>query len=94
MLGQPKVVDSPLGKAVEFDGVDDALFIEQPPACGRQDVHMGGNLPAGRRRDRAAVVSPGRADPATGADTDDRMLFEIRVTGKSWSSTATSSPEP
>ena len=28
ILGQPKVIDSPVGKAVEFDGVDDAIFLE------------------------------------------------------------------
>src|SRR6476659_10065929 len=32
--GNPKVVDTPVGKAIEFDGVDDAIWIEQHPLAG------------------------------------------------------------
>ena len=32
--GTPKVVDTPLGKAIEFDGVDDAIWIEKHPLAG------------------------------------------------------------
>jgi hypothetical protein len=32
--GEPRVIDSPLGKVVEFDGKDDALFIEDHPLAG------------------------------------------------------------
>jgi len=34
--GSPKVVSAPGGKAVEFDGVDDALFIENHPLAGAE----------------------------------------------------------
>src|SRR5262249_38219810 len=34
VLGHPKVIDSPVGKAVEFNGVDDALFIDNHPLAG------------------------------------------------------------
>src|SRR5262249_5643411 len=34
VLGHPKVIDSPAGKAVEFDGVQDALFIDNHPLAG------------------------------------------------------------
>src|SRR5438445_12123608 len=34
VLGQPKVIASPVGKAVEFDGVDDGLFIDNHPLAG------------------------------------------------------------
>ena len=34
VLGQPRVIDSPVGKAVEFDGKDDALFIDNHPLAG------------------------------------------------------------
>ena len=34
VLGQPKVIASPVGKAVEFDGVDDALFVDNHPLSG------------------------------------------------------------
>src|SRR6267143_989643 len=34
--GNPKVIETPLGKAIEFDGVDDALWIEQHPLAGAE----------------------------------------------------------
>src|SRR5262245_16953897 len=32
--GNPRVIETPIGKAVEFDGVDDALFAEVHPLAG------------------------------------------------------------
>jgi hypothetical protein len=32
--GAPKVIDTPAGKAVQFNGVDDALFVEHNPVTG------------------------------------------------------------
>src|SRR5262249_40088572 len=32
--GHPSVVKTPLGKAVEFNGIDDALFIDSHPLAG------------------------------------------------------------
>jgi hypothetical protein len=34
VLGNPRVVDTPVGKAVEFDGVDDGLVLEANPLAG------------------------------------------------------------
>ena len=34
VLGEPRLVDTPLGKVLEFDGVDDALFIDDHPLAG------------------------------------------------------------
>ncbi|MBL8220800.1 MAG: hypothetical protein JNL62_16325, partial [Bryobacterales bacterium] len=31
VLGDPKVIDTPLGKAIFFDGKDDALFVPAHP---------------------------------------------------------------
>ena len=36
ILGQPRVIDTPLGKAVEFDGVDDAIFVDVHPLAGAE----------------------------------------------------------
>jgi hypothetical protein len=84
VLGQPKVIDSPMGKAVEFDGEDDALFIDNHPLAGAAAF----TWEAIFRPDGGATEQRwfhlAEQDPATGADTEDRMLFEIRVTGKSW----------
>jgi hypothetical protein len=34
VVGAPKVIDTPGGKAVQFDGVGDALFVENHPLTG------------------------------------------------------------
>ena len=34
VLGHPYLIDSPYGKAVEFNGNDDALFIDEHPLAG------------------------------------------------------------
>jgi hypothetical protein len=34
VLGDPKVIGTPAGKAVEFDGIDDALFFNVHPLAG------------------------------------------------------------
>ena len=84
VLGQPRVIDSPLGKAVEFDGVDDALFIDNHPLAGATAFTWEAIFrpDGGEAQQRWFHLS--ERDPATGADTDNRMLFEIRVVGDEW----------
>src|SRR5262245_15186875 len=36
IVGNPRVVDTPIGKAIEFDGVDDALFVDAHPLAGAE----------------------------------------------------------
>lgn len=36
VLGHPRVIDSPVGKAIEFNGVDDALFFDLHPLAGAE----------------------------------------------------------
>ncbi|WP_163930006.1 LamG domain-containing protein [Paraferrimonas sp. SM1919] len=36
IVGQPKVIDTPYGKAVEFDGIDDGIIIDTLPIQGWQ----------------------------------------------------------
>src|ERR1035441_7152219 len=85
VLGHPRVVDSPVGKAVEFNGVDDALFVDAHPLAGagtftweivfRPDA---GGAPEQR------FFHLQEKDPKTGEDTDTRMLSEIRVVDGRW----------
>jgi hypothetical protein len=81
--GEPRVIDSPVGKAVEFDGVDDALFIDDHPLAGASAFTWEAVFrpDGGPREQRWFHLNE---DPATGADTENRMLFEIRVVGDSW----------
>jgi cytochrome c551/c552 len=83
--GHPRVIDSPVGKAVEFNGVDDALFIEDHPLADaatftwevifRPDKE-------GKAEQRFFHLQ--ERDSKTGQDTLNRFLFEIRVTGDEW----------
>jgi hypothetical protein len=84
VLGQPRVIDSPVGKAVEFDGVDDALFIDNHPLAGAKTFTWEAIFrpDGGQREQRWFHLS--EQDPQTGADTDNRMLFEIRVVDDQW----------
>ena len=84
VLGQPKVITSPVGKAVEFDGVDDALFVDNHPLSGARTFTWEAIFrpDGGQREQRWFHLS--QQDPQTGADTDNRMLFEIRVVDDQW----------
>lgn len=84
VLGQPKVIDSPIGKAVEFDGVDDALLIDNHPLAAATTFTWEAIFrpDGGQTEQRWFHLS--EQNPATGLDTDNRMLFEIRVVGDKW----------
>jgi len=84
VLGHPHVIDSPYGKAIEFNGVDDALFVDVHPLAGasaytwevifRPDAD-------GAQAQRFFHLA--EVDPA-GKDTGNRMLFEIRIVKGEW----------
>lgn len=84
LLGQPRIVGTPLGKAVEFDGEDDALYVANHPLAGASEF----TWEAIFRPDGGAVEQRwfhlSEQDPKSGADTNNRMLFEIRVAGDKW----------
>jgi hypothetical protein len=84
--GAPLLTESPYGRALQFNGVDDALFIDHHPLTG-----------AGRFTFEALFRPDGGAHeqrwfhlqetpPATGAEQwpGTRFLFEIRVYGRQW----------
>jgi hypothetical protein len=82
VLGDPKVIDTKLGKAILFDGKDDAIFVPNHPLAGAATFTW------------EAIFRPDGgpfeqrwfhlAEQANGADTGHRMLFEIRVTNGQW----------
>lgn len=84
VLGHPRLVDTPAGKAVEFNGVDDALIIPQHPLAGASTY----TWEVVFRPDGGAFAQRffhlQEQDPATGKDTGNRMLFEIRVVNGQW----------
>lgn len=86
VLGLPRIIDSEIGRALAFNGVDDALFFNVHPLAGaatwtwemifRPDAD---GKPAQR------VFHLQSLDPATGVDIpNERMLFEIRIVNGQW----------
>ena len=76
--GQPRVIETPIGKAVEFDGVDDALFVDVHPLAGAQTF----TWEAIFRPDGGGAEQRWFHLQETGSEN--RMLFEIRVVGDRW----------
>jgi hypothetical protein len=83
ILGHPRVIETPVGKAVEFNGADDALFIDVHPLAGAATFTWeaifrpdGGNV-----EQRWFHLEE---TPASGVDSNNRMLFEIRVIDGKW----------
>lgn len=84
IVGMPKVVKTPIGKAVEFDGVDDAVYLDRHPLAGA--AHF--TIEALFRPDGGAFeqrwMHLASDDTADAAANQTRMLFEIRVVGDAW----------
>lgn len=78
ILGNPRVVETAIGRAIEFDGVDDALFVEVHPLAGAETF----TWEAVFRPDGGRVEQRWFHLQETGSDN--RMLFEIRVVGDRW----------
>lgn len=77
-LGTPRIIETPLGPAVEFDGVDDALLVEAHPLAGAAVFTWEAIFrPDGGNREQ-------RWFHLQEAGSENRMLFEIRVAGDHW----------
>jgi putative heme-binding domain-containing protein len=79
VYGQPRVIDTPQGRAVEFDGVDDGLIVENHPLAGAKEFTA------------EVVFRPALGGPReqrffhlqeTGSEN--RVLFETRIDGPDW----------
>lgn len=77
--GAPALIDSPYGRAVRFDGVDDALFIDSHPLAGAEAF----TFEALFRPDGGAFEQRwfhlAEEAPAGQPPSQTRFLFEIRV---------------
>ena len=81
--GDPRIVDTPLGKAVELDGEDDALVFDVHPLAGAETFTWEAIFrpDGGAEEQRWFHLDSG---PAGGDGSGDRMLFEIRAIGDEW----------
>jgi hypothetical protein len=77
--GHPQIIATPAGKAMQFDGVGDALFIDKHPLAGAKTFTFEAII----RPDGGAFAQRwfhlAEIDPATGQDSNARFLFELRV---------------
>ena len=83
--GAPKVIDSTEGKAVEFNGTDDALFVDVHPLAGAEAFTWEVIFrPASGGKPEQRFFHLQSVDSATKADIPTRLLFETRLTGSDW----------
>jgi hypothetical protein len=79
VLGHPRIVPAPGGKAVEFNGVDDAIFLKTHPLVAAQTWTWEVIF-----RPAAGGAPEQRFFHLQEDGSDNRMLFEIRVIGNQW----------
>jgi hypothetical protein len=86
VLGHPRVIDAAMGKAIAFNGVDDALFVGVHPLAGAETWTWEMIFrPDADGRPEQRVFHLQSIDPATGVDAaEERMLFEIRIRDGQW----------
>ena len=77
--GHPRVIATPAGKAVEFGGVDDALFLDVHPLAGAETFTWEVIF-----RPDVGGAAEQRFFHLQENGTDTRMLFEIRVIEGKW----------
>lgn len=85
VLGHPQLIESPYGKAVEFDGKGDGLFLPVHPLAGATAYtweiifRPDSDGPEAQR-----FFHLQEQDPATGQDSPNRLLTEIRMVKGQW----------
>lgn len=90
--GSPVLVDSPIGKAVQFNGKDAALFFNDRPLVGARTFTIEGVFRPEGGAFEQRWMHIAETDPATGldaqpqgtADRNPRFMFEVRVKGDVW----------
>ena len=86
VLGHPQVIETPMGKAIAFNGVDDALFAAVHPLAGAETWTWEMIFkPDADGKAEQRIFHLQSIDPATGGDVpQERMLFEIRIVKGEW----------
>jgi concanavalin A-like lectin/glucanase superfamily protein len=86
--GHPKVIETPVGKAIEFDGVGDAIWIAQHPLAGAATFTFEAIFRPDGGAEEQRWFHLAERDSRTGLlasagqDTNSRFLFELRVIEK------------
>jgi hypothetical protein len=79
VLGAPRVIDAAGGKAIAFNGVDDALFVDVHPLAGAKEFtwEVLFRPDSGGRPEQRFFHMQEKG-------TQTRLLFEIRIIGDRW----------
>ena len=77
--GTPRIIQSPRGPAIEFNGVSDAIFVETHPLAGAEKFTWEVVF-----RPDAGGKAEQRFFHLQETGTENRMLFEIRIVGSQW----------
>jgi hypothetical protein len=79
VLGTPKIIDTPLGKAIQFNGATDALFLDVHPLAGAEKFTW------------EVIFRPDSDGPPAQRffhmqenGSQHRLLFETRIINKQW----------
>jgi hypothetical protein len=79
ILGQPRVIDAQVGKAIAFNGKDDAIFFDVHPLAGADkftwEVIFRPDADGGAEQRFFHMQEEG---------SENRLLLEIRITGGKW----------
>ena len=82
--GAPKLIDTPAGKAAQFDGANDVIYVDNHPLAGAEAF----TIEAVFRPDGGVFeqrwLHLAEADPVNGDAQSPRTLFEIRVVENAW----------
>ena len=85
IFGHPRVIDTPQGKAVQFNGIDDAIFLDVHPLAGAETFTWEVVFrPDSDGAPEQRFFHLQETDPKTGKDTNTRLLFETRLIGSRW----------
>jgi hypothetical protein len=92
--GGPKIIDGPVGKAIEFDGIDDVIFVDQHPLAGAATYTFEAIVRPDGGAHEQRFFHLAERDPRTGllanntgakSEANPRLLFELRgVEGNQW----------
>lgn len=90
--GQPKIVPSPVGKALQFDGKHDSLLIDGRPLIGARTFTLEVVVRPDGGPFQQRFMHIAETDPVTGhdalptgtGDPNGRFMFEVRVVDGSW----------
>jgi len=83
VVGAPALIDTPAGKAIQFNGAE-VIYLPVHPLAGASTFTWEIVFRPDGGDEEQRFFHLQEQNPATGEDGDGRMLFELRVIGNQW----------